>query len=60
MGIQRIQGRPLVFIHLVGNGAVAIHRFTDTANRITDIIELMPEAMRWQLLLFLFEIEETE
>ena len=44
----------------VDNGAVAIHRFTDTANRITDVFELMPESLRWQMLLFLFEIEETD
>jgi hypothetical protein len=44
----------------VDRGAVAMHRFTDTAERITDIVELLPESMRWQLLLLLFEMEETE
>jgi hypothetical protein len=44
----------------VDRGAVAMQRFTDTADRVTDIVELLPESMRWQLLLFLFEMEETE
>jgi hypothetical protein len=39
---------------------VTMHRFTDTAERITDIVELLPESMRWQLLLLLFEMEETD
>jgi hypothetical protein len=44
----------------VDRGAVAMQRFTDTAERVTDIVELLPESMRWQLLLLLFEMEETD
>jgi hypothetical protein len=44
----------------VDKGAMAMHRFTDTAERITDIVELLPESMRWQMLLLLFEMEETD
>lgn len=44
----------------VDRGAMAMHRFTDTTERMTDIIELLPESMRWQLLLLLFEMEETD
>ncbi len=40
--------------------AAAVGRFTDTADRFSDIIADLPESSRIQLLLFLYELEETE
>lgn len=44
----------------VDRTATAIGRFTDTADRFTDILAELPETSRWQLLLFLYELEESE
>jgi hypothetical protein len=40
--------------------ATAIHRFTDTAGDFSDVVEAFPESARWQLLLLLYDLEETE
>jgi len=51
---------PLKVVQGVDSGAVAIHNFNDTAGRFADIVELLPESIHWQLLLSLYEFEETE
>jgi hypothetical protein len=44
----------------VEHTAVAINRFTDTAGHFSDVVADLPESTRWQLLLFLYEFEESE
>lgn len=44
----------------VDRGAMAMHKFNDSANRLTDAVELLPDSIRWQLLLLVFEMEETD
>ncbi len=39
---------------------VAINRFTDTAQNFADVVEGLPESARWQLLLLLFDLEESD
>lgn len=41
------------------NTAYAIHRFTDTANRFNELLAATPESMRWQMLLFLYDLENS-
>jgi len=44
----------------VDKTATAVNRFTDKAVRFSDIIEELPESVRWQLLALLYDFEETE
>jgi septal ring factor EnvC (AmiA/AmiB activator) len=44
----------------VDRGAAAIERFTDTADQFSEIVEEMPESARWQALLLLYDMQETE
>ncbi len=44
----------------VDRGAAAIERFTDTADRFSDVVEELPESARWQSLLLLYDMEETD
>lgn len=44
----------------VDRTATAIHKFTDTAGDFSDVVEAFPESARWQLLLLLYDLEETE
>jgi DNA mismatch repair ATPase MutS len=44
----------------VDRGALAIRDFSMTAERFSDIVEELPESLRWQLLLWLYEFEESE
>jgi hypothetical protein len=44
----------------VDRTASAIFSMRDSTNRISDVVEELPDSMRWQLLLFLMEMEETE
>ncbi|MBW7989816.1 MAG: hypothetical protein FVQ84_07360 [Planctomycetes bacterium] len=44
----------------VDRTATAIHRFTDKARDFSDVVEAFPESARWQLLLLLYDLEETE
>ncbi|MBN1391988.1 MAG: hypothetical protein JW947_04200 [Sedimentisphaerales bacterium] len=38
----------------------AIRDFSTTTRRLTDIVQEMPESSRWQLLLLLYDLEETD
>jgi hypothetical protein len=44
----------------VDRGASAIYSLRDSANNISGIIEQLPESSRWQALLFIMEMEDTE
>jgi len=44
----------------VDRGAAAIEKFTGTADRFSDIVEELPESTRWQSLLLLYDMQETE
>ncbi|UCD49773.1 MAG: hypothetical protein JSW27_19855 [Phycisphaerales bacterium] len=51
---------PFRAIEGVDRGAMAIRDFSTTAERFSDIVEELPETTRWQLLLLLYDLEETE
>ena len=38
----------------------AIYDFSTTTRRLTDVVQELPESSRWQLLLLLYDLEETE
>lgn len=38
----------------------AIYDFSNTTRHLTDVIEELPESTRWQLLMLLYEVEETK
>ena len=44
----------------VDRTATAVNRFTDKAVYFSDIVEELPESVRWQLLALLYDFEETE
>jgi hypothetical protein len=44
----------------VGSGAEAIHEFNKTATRLTDIVTLLPEQIRAQTELLLYDVEDRE
>jgi len=44
----------------VDRGAQAIEKFRGTAEQFSDVVEELPESARWQLLLLLYDMEETE
>lgn len=44
----------------VDRGAAAIYKFSGTAEKFSDVVEELPESARWQLLLLLYELEETK
>ncbi|MCP4260877.1 MAG: hypothetical protein GY774_25715 [Planctomycetes bacterium] len=51
---------PFKAIGSVDRTALAIHGVKESANRFSDVVEEFPESARWQLLLLLMEIQETE
>jgi hypothetical protein len=44
----------------VGSGAAAIHDFNDTALRFSRIVEGLPQQMRWQTALLLYDVESRD
>jgi hypothetical protein len=60
MSIVKIPMTPFRAIEGVDRTASAVHRFTDTAERATDIVGGLPEASRWQLQLLLYDLEEAD
>ncbi len=38
----------------------AIYDFSTTTRRLTDVVQELPESSRWQLLLLLYDLEETD
>jgi hypothetical protein len=51
---------PIRAMEGVDKTAVAIDRFTDSANRFNDILKAMPESVRWEMLLFLYDLQSSE
>jgi hypothetical protein len=51
---------PFKALEGVDRTPTAIHRFTDTARNFADVVEGLPESARWQLLLLLFDLEESD
>jgi hypothetical protein len=59
----QIIGIPMVpfrGIEGVERTASAIGKFTDTADRFSGVVADLPESSRWQLLLFMYELGESE
>ena len=50
---------PFRAIEGVDRGAMAMRDLSTTADRFSDIVEELPEVTRWQLLLLLYDLEET-
>jgi hypothetical protein len=44
----------------VDRTATAVDRFTDKAAHFSDVVEELPESIRWQVLALLYDFEETE
>ena len=44
----------------VDRGAAAINEFRITADQFSDVVKGLPESARWQLLLLLYDMEETD
>ena len=59
LSVLKIPMTPFRAIEGVDRTVSAIHQFSDTAERFSDIVAEMPESTRWQLQLLLFDLEET-
>ena len=59
VSVLKIPMTPFRAIEGVDRTASAIHQFSDTAERFSDIVAELPESSRWQLQLLLFDLEET-
>lgn len=51
---------PIRAMEGVDKTAVAIDRFTDSASRFNDILKSMPESARWEMTLFLYDLQNNE
>ena len=60
MDVLNIPMSPFRALGGVDRGAEAIERFRGTAEQFSDVVEELPESARWQLLLLLYDMEETE
>lgn len=60
MSVIKIPMTPFRAIEGVDRTASAVNRFTDTAERFSDIVSELPESSRWQLQLLLYDLEETD
>ena len=60
LSVLKIPMTPFRAIEGVDRTASAIHQFSDTAERFSDIVAELPESSRWQLQLLLFDLEEAE
>jgi len=59
LSVLKIPMTPFRAIEGVDRTASAIHHFSNTAERFSDIVAELPESSRWQLQLLLFDLEET-
>ena len=59
LSVLKIPMTPFRAIEGVDRTASAIHQFSNTAERFSDIVSELPESTRWQLQLLLFELEES-
>ena len=60
MSVIKIPMTPFRAIEGVDRTASAVNRFTDTAERFSDIVGELPESSRWQLQLLLYDLEEAD
>ncbi|MFC1635640.1 hypothetical protein ACFL5Z_12435 [Planctomycetota bacterium] len=60
VSVLKIPMTPFRAIEGVDRTASAIHHFSDTAERFSDIVAELPESSRWQLQLLLFDLEEAD
>jgi methyl-accepting chemotaxis protein len=59
LSVLKIPMSPFRAIEGVDRTASAIHQFSNTAERFSDVVAELPESSRWQLQLLLFDLEET-
>ncbi len=59
ISVLKIPMTPFRAIEGVDRTASAIHDFSDTADRFSDIVAELPESTRWQLQLLMFDLEEA-
>jgi len=59
LSVLKIPMTPFRAIEGVDRTASAIHHFSDTAERFSDIVAELPESSRWQLQLLLFDLEDA-
>ena len=59
VSVLKIPMTPFRAMEGVDRTASAIHQFSDTAERFSDIVAELPESSRWQLQLLLFDLEEA-
>lgn len=57
--VVRIPLAPVRALEGVDHTSSAIYDFSNTTKRMTDILQELPESARWQLLLALYDLEET-
>jgi len=60
MSVLNIPMSPFRALEGVDRGAAAIDEFRITADQFSDVVEGLPESARWQLLLLLYDMEETD
>jgi len=60
LSVIKIPMTPFRAIEGVDRTASAVHRFTDSTERFSDIVNGLPESSRWQLQLLLYDLEETD
>ncbi len=60
VSVIRLPMTPFRAMEGVDRTASAIHRFTDSTERFSDIVSELPESSRWQLQLLLYDLEETD
>jgi methyl-accepting chemotaxis protein len=51
---------PVRALEGVDHTSEAIYDFSNTTRRLTDVVQELPESSRWQLLLLLYDLEETD
>lgn len=57
--VFKIPLSPVRALEGVDRTPAAIYDFSTTTRRLTDVVQEMPESTRWQLLLLLYDLEET-
>jgi hypothetical protein len=60
LSVLKIPMTPFRAIEGVDRTASAIHQFSNTVERFSNIVAEMPESSRWQLQLLLFDLEEAD
>jgi hypothetical protein len=58
--VLKIPLSPVRALEGVDRTPEAIYDFSTTTRRLTDVVQELPESSRWQLLLLLYDLEETD